>query len=286
MQRKSGLPRETVEDFLLRQDVYSKHKPIRHKFPRRRVFSPGIDHQWQADLVELGNPRINKGFNQILTVIDVFSKYAFAVPLKNKSAESIIKAFQEIFKERKPKKFIQTDHGREFNNQKFKTFLQQYNIEWFATKNFDTKAQIVERFNRTIKEKMWKCFTSLGVTANTAKWVDLLPKLIKNYNNTYHNSIKMTPTEASQPQNESTVYLNLYSKTQSTQAEKFQVGDNIRITRLKSHFNKGYLPNFGSEIFTINQVFKGPPKFYEIVDENGEIIEGKFYGSEMTKVIV
>ena len=230
------------------------------------------------------NPKLNKGFNYILTVIDVFSKYAFAIPIKNKSSDSVIAAFQEIFKERKPTKFIQSDLGKEYDNKKFKTFLKQYNIDWFATKNFDTKAQIVERFNRTLKEKMWRCFTSLNINdTKKAEWYTLLPKLIKNYNNSYHSSIKMTPIEASKPENEFDVYNHLYS-SDIPKIKRFKVGDDVRITKVKTVFDKGYLPNYTTEIFTINKVIETAPITYEIKDENNEIIDGKFYNEELTLV--
>ena len=218
--------------------------------------------------------------------IDVFSKYGFGVPLKNKSADSVIEAFKDIFKERRPLRYIQSDLGKEYNNKKFMNFLKEYNIKWFASKNFDTKAQIAERFNRTIKEKMWKCFTSLGIKdTKKAKWVDLLPKLIKNYNNSYHRSIKMTPVEASKQENAIDVYNNLYKPKLLTR-RRFKVGDNVRLTRVKSHFDKGYLPNYTAEIFTISKVLETNPITYEIKDENNETIEGKFYNEELAKVLL
>ncbi len=91
----------------------------------------------------------NDGYNYLLTVIDCFSKYALAIPIRNKTAEEIIKSFDYIFKERKPLK-LQTDKGKEFINKKFQSFSKEHNVEWFSTDS-ELKASIVERFNRTLK---------------------------------------------------------------------------------------------------------------------------------------
>ena len=84
--RKSGIKRSEVVKWLTQQNVYSLHKPIRHRFKKRRVIVSKIDDQWQADLVDMQkNKSQNKNFNYILTVIDIFSKFAWAIPIKNKT---------------------------------------------------------------------------------------------------------------------------------------------------------------------------------------------------------
>ena len=99
--RKSGLKQKQVEEFLDTVDTYTLHKPIRKKFETRRVYVKGIDDQFQADLVEMREfSKENDGYNYLLTVIDCFSKYAWAIPIKNKTAEEIIKSFDCIFKEK------------------------------------------------------------------------------------------------------------------------------------------------------------------------------------------
>jgi transposase InsO family protein len=122
----------------------------------------------------------NSGYNYLLTVIDCFSKYTWDKPIKNKSADEIIKSFDEIFEERKPVKLL-TDKGKEFKNKNFQSFLKEHNVVWFSTDS-EFKSSIVERFNRTLKTKMWKYFTQVG----NRKWINILDDLISNYNNTYH----------------------------------------------------------------------------------------------------
>ena len=276
---KTGISSRTVQDWLHRQDVYTLHKPIKRKFTTRRVLVSGVDDQWQADLVDMRNFK-DGSYQYILTVVDVFSKYAWAVPIKRKTGEEISNAFKRLFKERKPKK-LHTDKGLEFINKPTKQLLKDFQIHWFATEN-ETKAQVVERFNRTLKTKMWKYFTKQG----NQRWVKVLPDLIYNYNTSKHRSIGMTPSEASLKRNESEVYTKLFpSKNTKTQRSKFKVGDHVRITVKRGDFRKGYRPNFTKETFIISQVLDTTPFTYRIKDKDGEEISGSFYNEELVKVI-
>jgi transposase InsO family protein len=277
--RKSGLPRKVIRKWLGKQNVYTLHKPIKHKFQTRRVLVSSIDDQWQADLVDMQKYRIyNKGVGYILTIIDIFSKYAWAIPIKKKTGEEITNAFQSIFHERKPKK-IHTDKGLEFINKSTQRLLKNHNIHWFATEN-ETKAQVVERFNRTLKTKMWKYFTQ----KNTKIWIDILSDLITNYNSSYHRSIKMTPEQGSLYENSARVYKNLFpSTTTKIRKPKYNIGDRVRITIKRRDFRKGYLPNFTTEIFLIAQVLDTNPPTYKLKDLDDEEVIGSFYEEEMVK---
>lgn len=277
--RKSGLSSKIVTDWLSRQNVYTLHKPIRHKFKTRRVIVSSVDDQWQADLVDMQKYKTqNKNINYILTVIDIFSKYAWVTPIKKKTGNDIAEAFQNIFKERIPRK-IHTDKGLEFINKPTQELFKKHGIHWFATEN-ETKAQVVERFNRTLKSKMWKYFTQ----NKTKKWIDILPDLVKNYNRSDHRSIKMTPKQGSLAKNSKSVYGNLFPPTKSKLGKpKFQVGDRVRISRKYKDFRKGYLPNFTEERFIIAEVLKTNPVTYKIKDMNNEVIIGSFYEQEMVK---
>ena len=281
--QKSGISKKDVKKWFESQDTYTLHKPIRHRFPTRRVIVNGIDDQWQADLVEMRNYK-DRGYNYILTVIDVFSKYAWAVPVKRKTGEEISNAFEKIFKERTPTK-LHTDKGLEFINKPTKELLKKNNIHWFATEN-ETKAQVVERFNRTLKNRMWKWFTMQGKN----DWITVLPDLLYNYNNTKHRSIGMTPEEASLKKNESTVYEKLFPVNcflpSIAKKRNFAVGDQVRITIKRGDFRKGYRPNFTRELFKISKVLNTEPVTYRIKDLQGEEIKGSFYEQELVRVRV
>ena len=117
--------------------------------------------------------KLNNGNRYILTCVDILSKYAWAFPLKTKTAESVITVFEKIFKQGRVPFKLQSDCGREFNNTSFKKYMKQMEINYFTTRN-ETNYSVVEWFNRTLKERMWKYFTH----KNTLVYLKVLPKLV------------------------------------------------------------------------------------------------------------
>ena len=174
------------------------HKPITRNFSKRSVISNGIDEILAADWVEMQkSSKWNKGIKYLLMVIDGFSKYGWIKPLKDKKTETVSKAFDEIFKSSKRlPKMLWTDKGSEFISKHFKEFLKREGIKLYHTEN-EEKSSVVERWNKTMKNRMWKMFT---VNNNTVYW-DKIDKLVNDYNNARHSSIKMTPVEASKKAN-------------------------------------------------------------------------------------
>ena len=218
--------------------------------------------------------RFNRGVKYLLAVIDIFSNYGWLVPLKDKSGKSVATAFKQIFKERKPTK-IWVDKGKEFYNKDVKSL-----IELYSTEN-EEKSSVVERWNRTMKEKMWKYFSA----NSTSVYIDVLDDLVEQYNNTRHSSITMTPVEASKKTNEIQVWRNMYPEHVEikTYHARLSVGDKVRITKKKKTFEKGYTPWWTEEVFTISAVQNTSPVTYKIADLNGEEIQGTFYEPELQK---
>ena len=207
------------------------------------------------------------------------------VPLKDKTGDSLIAAFDHIFKTsgHKPQR-MQTDAGTEFLNQKFQAFLRRQGVHHFVTYN-QTKAQIAERFNRTLKEKMWCYFQ------HVQKWryIDMLPKLMWSYNHLVHRSIKMRPADVTW-ENAQQVWHTLYDGMMGRRRQTvpaFQVGDEVHITKVKGTFQKGYEQNWTEEVFKVARVntVRSPP-VYSLVEEDGTSIKGTFYAQELQKVEV
>ena len=283
--------REKIDYALVKPVIWLKHKlglgleaeellkPIRHKFKRRRVFVYNIDNIWSADLKDMSSfSKQNKGCKFLLTVIDLFSKYAYTIPLKSKSADVVLDAFEKLFKSRKPQK-LWTDNGKEFVNGKFKKFLDDNNIELYHVFN-EGKACVVERFNRTLGEMIQKHMT----TNDTSKYIDVLQTLLDEYNHKYHTSIKMTPFQASDPKNKQKVLNNLYSNIVPVHSPtKLNIGDRVRIQKYKNIFAKGYEPKWTREIFIVDKVMRTNPITYKIKDLNDEAILGTFYAQELQK---
>ena len=148
------------------------HTPINHNFTQRRVIVNHIDKIWAADLVDLQKfSKWNRGYKYLMMVIDVFSKYGWIVPLKDKKGESVMNAFKTIFNKSRKPQYLWVDKGKEFYNKHLKDLLEKYNILIYSTEN-EKKSSVVERWNRTIKNKMWKQFTIQGNT----QYLDMLPK--------------------------------------------------------------------------------------------------------------
>ena len=213
----------------------------------------------------------NDGVTFLLLVIDIFSKYGWVIPLKDKKGKTVAEALKNIFEERKPEK-LWTDKGTEFYNKDVKKL-----IEIYSTEN-EEKSSIVERWIRTMKEKMRKYFTD----NNTYTYMDVLPELVEDYNNTVHSSIKMKPIEASKKKNELTVWRNLYPDRFKIHdlTPKFSVGDEVRISKKKMTFEKGYTTRWTEEIFTIK---KYKTLTYKLADLQGKEIKGTFYEPELQK---
>jgi hypothetical protein len=199
-----------------------------------------------SDLVDMQSfSKFNNGVKYLLMVIDVFSKYGWIVPLKSKTGLEVAEALKKIFEERKCVK-MWVDKGKEFYNKHVKAL----GVQLYSTEN-EEKSCVVERWNRTMKEKMFKYFSA----NNTNKYIDVLDEMVKNYNSTKHSSIKMTPVEASEEKNKNMVWMNLNGKMQKERPEpKFSMGDKVRITKKKSNFEKGYTPRWTEEVFTVSKI--------------------------------
>ena len=212
------------------------HKPIRRKCKKRRVLVNGIDKIWAADFMDMqAFSKFNRSIKYLLAVIDVFSKYGWLIPLEDKMGKSVASALKTIFKERKPEK-IWVDKGKEFYNKHVKDLIEL----------IEERSSVVERWIRTMKEKMWKYFSA----NSTNNFINVLPDLVKEYNNTRHSSIKMTPVKASKKENELRVWRNLNPEHLEVYdlKPKFSVGDKVRISKKKKTFEKGILLD-GRKIF-------------------------------------
>lgn len=254
------------------------HAPVKRKFQRRRVISYGIDDVWSCDLVEMQEwKKQNKGYRYILNVVDVFSKYAWSVKLLDKKGSTVLEAFKNIVKSsgRKPG-HLWVDQGREFYNKDMDEWIKENDIVRYSTYG-EHKSAVVERFNRTLKNMMWRRFTA----ENTRNWIDMLDKLLLRYNNSVHSTIRKTPTEASMPT--SGPALGPLQLDFSTQKPKFSVGDKVRISRLKGVFEQGYLANWSEAIYTVHEVKRTSPITYILKDMHGEIVTGGFYTEELKK---
>jgi transposase InsO family protein len=180
-----------VEEWLPGQGTYTLHKPARKRFPRNPRTVTNIDDIWEMDPADLSSlSRYNDKHKYLLNAIDIFSRYAWSVPLRDKTGTSITAVLKSLFQNRKPIT-IQSDTGTEFVNETVQQYLKRQGVNFHTIHNPDTKGAIIELFNRTLKTKMYKYFTK----NNTCRYLDVINKLLTSYNNSVHSKIGMTPSK-------------------------------------------------------------------------------------------
>lgn len=261
--------------------VNELHRQARRNFPRRQVVMRGIDDTIQADLVEMiPYASENGGMKYILTAINIFSKKAYVRAVRNKSGKEVTRAMTSILDSLgHPIQLLHVDNGKEFYNKSMQDMLHRRNIKMYSVYT-TKKAGIIERFNRTYKNLMWKQFSMRG----SYKWIDLLDKLLDEYNNRNHRTIRMKPNDVDKSV-ERYLLDTVYRPREIPRIKtKFKVGDHVRMSRYKYVFDKGYTPNWTTEIFKIKQVQQTNPLTYLLVDSDGRDIKGSVYKEELQLV--
>ena len=273
-----------ITQWLNKQDSYATSKQVRRKVRTPAVHVSSVDEQFDADLMSVGNlSKENDGIRFLLFVIDIFSRFLWVKPLKDKTAKSVLSAMKEVFKERKPIK-LRSDKGGEFNNRWFKEYMKDKHVHYFVTQNAP-KANYVERVQRTFRVMMYRMMRQ----KRNHRYIDDLDKLVKNYNSSPHSGLKgLAPKEVNK-NNEVNVWADMYLKKskprKSKPAFRFKRGDFVRLSFLKHPFRRAYEQQFTSEVFKIKSRFmkQGIP-MYRIIDLKRDPISGAFYESELQKV--
>ena len=206
---------------------YSLHKLSRRNFKHNKIHAPEIDSLWEADLAFVQDvAKENDGVNYLLVVIDVFSKFLWVRRMKNKSACSLVQAFDSILSEKRKPKKLRTDKGTEFVSESFQLHLKKQGIQFYTAKN-ELKAAVVERINCTLKSKLYRYFTGV----NSLCYVDVLQDIVDSYNNTYHRSIGCAQATVSLP-NVGQMRRKSYGKIERSNPKcfKFKLGDHVRLS--------------------------------------------------------
>lgn len=281
-----NLNENEIEQILLDNKIYNIHKET-HKSPRNPFFIYKKRQQIQIDLVDVNAlSNSNNNIKFILNAIDVFTKKAWYSVLKNKKAEDVLKAFKNILLLSGHCKTIYCDRGREFDNNIFSNYCKQKNIKLIFSYN-ENKAPVVERFNRSILNILWKYRSD----KKTDKYVDVLPKIFHSYNSRYHRTIKMSPNDAELEKNQKLlfdVHNSRYNKIvikNNNKKPKFKKGDTVYIKFSNNPFTKSYSKTFSEEQYTIYKVnVRMPFPTYTLKDYHNEIIEGNFMENQLTSI--
>ena len=273
-----------IAEFLRKNNVHSTHRRVVKKtFPRRHIIVHFPFQIFMADLIEYLQPdfkHANRNYGYILVTIDVFSKMVYARPVKKKDKFSVSQALQSILinLDHYPNTLI-TDEGLEFYNSNVKELLDKYGIHHYSIKT-KMKASVVERFNRTLRQKLEKYF----VRNNTKCWVDVLQQFVDNYNNTPHRSIGMAPSKVTDA-NADQVFKELFPDIELESKPRLSVGDTVRILKEKTIFEKGYKQTWSDELYKIRDVKQAAGRiWYELDDLEGVKVSGIKYYWELNLV--
>ena len=273
---------EDVKQFLESQSTYTLYRPVRRKYKRLATVPTGFHSHWQCDLCIFDTLyKNNDGFKYLLVCIDVLSRKIFVSPTKSKASKDMIDAFEKIFKKSqvKPHK-IYSDRGVEFQAARMLEYFKEKDIIKLVVYSDDIHCGVVERANRTIKDKIYRYFHN----RKNHRWVDVVDKIADSINNSANRTTGIAPNDVNYNNAQQIlqkVYKNAYTPTTKP---KFSAGDLVRVSKNKGKFGKSYHPNFTSEIFKIKQVKHSNPIHYKIEDLKGEDILGVWYDSDLSIV--
>ena len=281
--------KKKVDEALSKSDTYTRF--LQHKKARR--YSPIYVYRprelWQSDVVFFTNKEYvdnNNGYKYILTIIDAFTKYAYAYPMKENKCEKVLECFKDVFQKcGKIPERLNTDRGSELTCKNFENFLKKENVYHYLSYSL-RKCPIVERFNLTLQRLLYQMMNE----HHTTEWTKYLDQALKIYNSRYHRTIKMSPIEAEKPENETKVRRTFYEKYRKAnsrkQKPKFQVNDEVRIFTEKGKFDCGYDAQFSREHFKIKKVLNNLPVVRYVLSEyDGRVLPGNFFQDELVKYV-
>lgn len=283
-----GISFKKAEAILSELDGYTLHKDFKITRSKNPYFIYKPRAQFQADLIDVRSlARFNNNITFLLIVIDSFSRFLFAKPLANKRAITVLNAFREIFQslETLPRTML-CDAGTELKNQHFRNFLNEQNVKLIHP-NSEVKCGIVERANRSIQNLMYSYMSHF----ETNKYIDKLDDIVETYNKRPHRTLKgLSPEQADSARfyGQALQALNAHYQKARDKAKtpKYQIGDMVRVSKLKTKFARGYHEQWKRELFTIHDInTKMPIPMFIIKSMNtNEIVKGGFYSSELVKI--
>ena len=281
-ERNGDIKLTTVSDWLSKNEIQNLHRYVQQNFKRSKVYTKGLRDMMEIDLMDVSNiAEFNDDINYLLVLIDAFSRELWVHPQKTKSAKDTLKSLSTLLEKSGVPKRIRGDSGKEFINKYIENKIQKNNIKFINVTNEKSKAAFAERVIRTLKKKLYKYLH----TKQQGRYIDVLGDLVQSYNNTYHSSIKMKPSEVNKS-NEFKLWMRLYLPTllKSVPQPKYAIGDKVRITRYRNKFYRGYYQQWTREYFTISKIIYSSPIRYQLIDLNGEPIAGSFYEKELQPV--
>lgn len=256
------------------QAINELYKPVRINFPRRRFELRRLHDVIELDIADMSNlSRENDGHHYFLLANIPFSKKIFTVPLKTKGAREVATATKLILRKARLKfKKIFTDRGSEFKNTIFKREIEdEMGIEHYYSYSVK-KCPHAERSIGTVKRKIYKMMGLKG----SMRWLDFLPKLTSEINNTPHSRFKFKPNEVNR-RNEHAIYEQFYSQPRETNIPKFKIGDKVRKSEPPTMFRRSFYPNWSPAVYSVVAVNRKVPNVYKLKDYYGKTLKGESF---------
>ena len=285
----TGISENLVKNALLDNSAYTRFIRPTHIENFRFVTSNFVDEIWNADLSEWGaNNRMyskqmvqNDGYVYILHIIDLFSRYVWLFPLKDKEGKTVADCFMSLAKDGLIPRKLWIDRGKEFYNKSMDYYCNKYGVERYST-DTNRKSAVAERNIRSIREIIFKYFED----RNTQRWIDILDKVADVYNNRHHRLLNMSPTQAREPENFNEVYSIMSQGGDDwddgiDEQPKYEVGDKVRTRVMQGRFDKGTKPKFSSSIHTITSIGFDGTHYYRLDNDDDNF----YYPEELFKVM-
>lgn len=290
-----GVSRQDVTNFLKNSQTAQLHKVPPVEKVHKSIISNYPLERFQADLIDLDNIKgFNYNYRYVLTIIDHFSKYAFAFPLTRKTAKNVYNRLNEFFEKYKPH-IWQTDNGKEFLNKKMEELLNKHSIKHITSSPYSPRSNgAIERFNRTLKQMIFKMITE----KENKHFITKLNEIIDKYNNSYHSTIKNIPAKVFNTENKKLIEETkeniqemanrMIDKPKSN--EKLKRGDFVRISNLtKSNikadiFKKKYVQNYSKDIYKIIGVSKKHSNYKLMNIKTNERLTKRYYYDQLLKI--
>lgn len=288
---KLKIGRHRIRKWLQDQESYSLTRGARRSYTRSRVIVAGMDSQWDMDLMDMMDlAKQNDGYQYVLVTIDIFSRFALCQPIKSKKGAEVVKALQSIFKGDRRPNMLRSDRGMEFRSKEVNKYLHSQNIHHFYALNTETKANYAERLIKTIKHKLFRYM----MKHRTQRYIDVFQDIVHSYNHTVHRSLGRTPasiTKGNEGESRLQQYLLRKTAVKSKKGRKprytFKLGQTVRLSHVRSVFDREYSQKWTGEIFKIKSRYRreGLP-VYKLVDWDDDDLEGTFYEHEIQAVTV
>jgi len=277
-----------VRRYLQNERIYTMHKAARRKFPRLANRAAGLHTNWQADLAIFDAiADKNDGYKYLLVCIDLFSRKLFVAPTKSKSSSDMIDAFEHIFKQSKGilPNILHTDRGVEFQAKAMREYFYKKDIDKRVVYNPDVHAAVVERANRTIKERLYRYFSE----HNTTRWLEAIKRIVAGINASTTRATGQTPdsvTFKNAPKLRKKLYKLERERLENIPDSRriLKIGQIVRVAKKQGKFDKpSSFPNYTDQLFRVKLLSGTKPIVYKLENLRAEELPGTFYREQLVE---